>query len=248
MTRPRRPRTMQVEDHTFLPRFIDRDSVVVDLGAHLGAFSHAMIRAFGCRCLAVEARPDFYARIPPDPRLETIHAAVVAEPGEVTLNLCSISMGASVGEFRDAAVTGRVTVPGLTLADLLDRLGGDEVALLKMDIEGAELAVLENAPSEVLSQFGQMTVEFHEFRGLMRRRDVRRVRCRLRRLGFAPVKFFEPHNIDLLFINRRRCPVGWGELFFLRGVVGFGLRLPRTLYRRLRRAASGVLRPIVRRR
>jgi Methyltransferase FkbM domain len=64
-----------------------------------------------------------------------------------------------------------------------------EIDLLKLDIERAELDVIDSIDGETLGRIRQITVEFHDFfyPGMARR--IQAVKQRLRRAGFATFVF-----------------------------------------------------------
>ncbi len=47
--------TERICNHTFVPRLINADSIVLDLGANRGEFSHGIIERFGCRVVSARA-------------------------------------------------------------------------------------------------------------------------------------------------------------------------------------------------
>jgi hypothetical protein len=74
------------------------------------------------------------------------------------------------------------------------------VDLIKMDIEGAELDVLESAPTELLQSIRQLTIEFHEFVYPQSRARIEALKKRFRHLGFWVVDFSRT-NYDVLFVH-----------------------------------------------
>src|SRR6185312_12107868 len=81
--------TIDICNHSFLPRFIDSGSVVVDLGANHGDFSHAIMQRFGCRVVAVEPVEELFHGIERDPKLELLPLAVGAKDQTITMNVFS---------------------------------------------------------------------------------------------------------------------------------------------------------------
>src|SRR5215212_3687717 len=78
---------MSLRGHHFLATAINPDSVVVDLGAHLGEFSSEMSTRFGCRCYAVEAHPGLHERIAETPLVRKFNYAVGASDDPVRLRI-----------------------------------------------------------------------------------------------------------------------------------------------------------------
>ena len=71
------------------------------------------------------------------------------------------------GRFVKQGIRGAESVPGcVTLAEAIaaDGYGGRTDLVLKMDVEGAEWAVLDEVSSGTLGQFVQIVIEFHRLR------------------------------------------------------------------------------------
>jgi hypothetical protein len=98
-----------------------------------------------------------------------------------------------------------VKVPAVEFSEAIKRLGG-RLDLIKMDVEGAEIGILENASVSDLASCGQMTVEFHDKRPPFTRRDVDRVCRRMRAEGYAIVMANWPKFDDVLFVNLKSVP------------------------------------------
>ena len=58
------------------------------------------------------------------------------------------------------------------------------VDLVKVDVEGAEMGMLQNANASDLASCGQLTVEFHDKRPPLTRSDIDRVCERMRSEGY----------------------------------------------------------------
>jgi FkbM family methyltransferase len=64
---------------------------------------------------------------------------------------------------KDSAI--RLRVEGRHLGRLLLELGVAEIEVLKLDIEGAELEVIDSLSDDFFHNVGQLTIEFHDFLG-----------------------------------------------------------------------------------
>ena len=220
--------------HLFAPG-LGPGSVVVDAGAHVGEFSREMIERFGCLCYALEPVPELYARIPEAPRLRRFALALGGSDGEAVLHLSGNPQANSVQAGIASAFgdRGTVTVRLASLESFLAQTGIEGPDLLKLDIEGSEIAVLESTRDETLKRIGQITVEFHDFLpGFADRRLIAALKRRLGRAGFTCVVLSRPSGDhgDTLFINRRRHRLGPGQrlhLFLMRHVT---LELRRLLH------------------
>jgi FkbM family methyltransferase len=194
----------RVRGHTISILGLGAESIVVDAGAHRGEFSRLLSERFGCRCLLVEANPELADILRRETSADVVVAALAGEDGTAQFRFRENIEGGSVfprtGD-RDIRAT---TVETMTLETLLERSRLQAVDVLKLDIEGAEFAVLQSAAAQTLAGIGQITVEFHDFlpefsdRGLFEH-----ARRRLDEIGFAccPISF-RTHG-DVLFLNRR---------------------------------------------
>jgi FkbM family methyltransferase len=206
-------------DHSLHARFLGPDSLVLDLGANVGAFAAEMIERFGCRCIAVEPSPELFARIPEHARLAKHHLAIAPHDGPVDFHLSEVPVAGSLA-YRPAAHSDTVRVPGRTLEGFIDSLGlAGRIDLVKMDIEGAEVAVLDGCSDRFLASLGQLTVEFHDHVGQVSPADIRQLIARLERLGFRTFRRFLGCYYDTLFLNQRLCPLLPGEDFWYRHIV-----------------------------
>jgi FkbM family methyltransferase len=151
--------------------------LVLDCGANVGAIT-AILAETGADVLAFEPDPFAFAalsaRFADHPRVTLVNAAVGASAGTVRLmraaNFEDNPTGASVkstilqgGRAIDAS--NGFDVPLISFPDLIREkiAAGREVAFVKMDIEGAELEILEVLDRDgLLAQIRVIVVETHE--------------------------------------------------------------------------------------
>jgi FkbM family methyltransferase len=127
--------------------------VAIDCGANVGSITELLART-GADVHAFEPHPAAFARlcerIAPYPNARAVQACITATPGPVRLHLhkwdkedpAHWSTGASIiPEKRNLAADSALTVDGISLVDFIRELDRP-VKILKMDIEGAEVAVL----------------------------------------------------------------------------------------------------------
>src|SRR5439155_24618010 len=110
----------------------------------------------------------------------------------------------------------QIDVPAKTLEQVAADLGLSAIDVLKLDIEGSEVEVLDACSDEFLGRVGQIALELHDFTGQVSPADVARVLGRLERLGFLIIKMARTSYIDTLAINRNRCPLSAAECLYLR--------------------------------
>ncbi len=227
---------VEIRGHHLYAPGLGPTSVVVDAGAHKGEFSHAIGERFGALCLALEPVPELCAQIAEGPRLRRFNVALAGADGETVLHLSENPEANSVHPEIAAGQgpRGTLTVRTTTLESLLREAGVEGADLLKLDVEGAELAVLAATGDETLGRLRQITVEIHDFvPGFRDRRPVAELKERLRRLGFTCVVLSWPasNHSDTLFLNRRQIGLAPGQrlhLFLLRHLT---LKLRRALHR-----------------
>lgn len=135
--------------------YVEEGSVVWDVGANVGILSLAAAQRGG-DVLAIEPDPWLYSllratqqhRANRQMSLEPLCAAISAEPGIASLAIAQRGRASSFlekfdGRSQTGGVRSSCLVPVLTL-DLLLR-GRPKPTLVKIDVEGAETAVLEGA-------------------------------------------------------------------------------------------------------
>jgi FkbM family methyltransferase len=186
----------------------DKPPLVFDLGANRGDFSRSLAAEFGGEFRLVEANPDLVAEIRANTSFTVVHAAVGATHQTVVFNIAANDEGSSVLDLPENSAynsvrTGTIEVEQIPLEDFL--LGeGRPVDLLKLDIEGAEVAALGGLTSATLESVAQITVEFHcdpSF-GFGGADAVARFLSRCRRSGFFILDFSAPRKMDVLLLNR----------------------------------------------
>jgi len=132
---------------------------VIDGGANRGAFTDAFLRLHNPeRVILVEAIPELAGKLrtrcASDPRLAVVAAALSDRNGEARFeinrseassSLLPIDSRNSKWFARDLTVAKTVTVPTVTLPELMTQQGIQSVDLLKLDLQGAERLVLTGA-------------------------------------------------------------------------------------------------------
>ena len=188
--------------HTVLAYPAASKPVVADCGAHKGEFSAAVNRAWGAVCHAAEPTPGLFRGLAIAPPGKAYNFAIFGTDGHVSFKLSDNPEASSIVEEGD---NGSVQVQARSLSGFLGDIG--HVDLLKMDIEGAEIAAFDNLSDADLQRIGQITVEFHDFCGAASVSDVKRIIQRLKRCGFYAFKFSFFTRGDMLFVNSRLAPM-----------------------------------------
>jgi hypothetical protein len=96
-------------------------------------------------------------------------------------------------------------VEGLTFQRFMEICRIEQINLMKVDIEGSEVELLETLPNDILDRIDQMSVGFHDFKPEF---DLTgKVRAALNRpigLGWLPIVFSRRDNSDVLLINQNK--------------------------------------------
>ncbi len=171
----RGPMDIWIAKETYLDRFYERYGTpigdgwaIVDVGAGIGdwsiyaAWNHPTNQVF-----AFEPFPESIELLRDNLRLNGI-ANVQAFPEAISGHSGSLALDLSSGEplqFSTEAMAASgetLSVPSLSLADALKRLGIDRCDLLKLDCEGAEYDILFEAPDQVFGRIERLVMEYHD--------------------------------------------------------------------------------------
>lgn len=217
--------------HTLCSNYLNWSSNVLDLGANCGLFAVKIVERFGCHCVAIEPSPIPFNSIKANDRITKIQAAIGGRSGV---------MGFRVDDQNELASSlsdeGNIKVRVETLPEILRSLGCDRVDLLKVDIEGEEIAMLENCSDDFLrARIGQMSIEFHDFCNYYPAGVVSKTIDRLNRLGFASVRMSRIGHQDTWFINRNMYQISNLELACARHITRNWFGLKRVIARNLER-------------
>lgn len=189
-----------VEDYALPTISWGEVKTVIDCGANIGAFTLWALSRAPCRVLAVEPSRTCFATLRSnlerfEVRVSMLQAAVGATRGPTLLYDTPASPSATT---TAAARTPRARphdVEQVTLADVIARAGFAHVDLLKIDIEGAERAVLADVDPGVLERVGTVVVECHPHVGS----DADTVSRSLRRCGMEVLR--DPY--DRMLVGHR---------------------------------------------
>ncbi len=167
---------------------------IIDAGAHVGVATHYFKHRYPrARVLALEANPATFALLRENishnclDNVQALHAALAPVAG--TIPFYASGSDEEPGSWGDSVIqqpwhegdqAAQIQVPAITLSSLLT----EPVDLLKLDIEGLETAVLEEAAPR-LQVVRRVILEFHGTRhnpgnSISRLTDI------LRETGFTP--------------------------------------------------------------
>ncbi len=161
-----------------------RDTVL-DVGANIGTFAlYMQWRAFGVRVHCFEPASETRQRLKQNVEANGLQPFVSLHPvavsdrrGEAELKAGRKSDVRSFFASSDSRDGPGEVVRCVRLDEALAECGVGRVDLLKIDVEGAELEIVEGAPAEVWQKIDRVALEFHDtFRPGCRDRVLRVLR------------------------------------------------------------------------
>jgi FkbM family methyltransferase len=135
----------------FLARHYDVPEVrtahqIIDVGANIGLFSYfARWQNPNAQIIAIEADPGTAKILQTNiegQRTEVLNCAASDQSGTANFYSCSVSGWSSLYRVRGASAGEPVQVPAMKLSRLLRDRGIQHIGALKIDVEGAEYAIL----------------------------------------------------------------------------------------------------------
>ena len=157
----------QVYDDARIP--ICAGDVVVDMGAHIGAFAVRAARlAQGGKVYAYEASSKNFALLTENRKLNNLGNLYIEN--SAVSNRCGMMPFYTPSDNRILGSLLQTTsgyvemVPTTTFSDIITKHAIKQIDFLKIDVEGAEFDILFTNPNETLSKTRQIVMEFHEFK------------------------------------------------------------------------------------
>nr|MDO8133537.1 FkbM family methyltransferase [Candidatus Njordarchaeum guaymaensis] len=149
------------------PNFeIEPADIVVDIGAHIGAFSvYAAMKAHKGEVYSYEPGKGNYHMLLKNKilnNLDNIHPfnlAISDKRGSLDFYIGSDNV---VNSIYGNGSGKRIRVQAVTIEDILARNNLDKIDYLKMDAEGAEYNIILRMPSETLGRIDKLAVEYHD--------------------------------------------------------------------------------------
>jgi FkbM family methyltransferase len=181
-----------------------RFDYVLDIGAHVGAFTAWVTARSKCRILALEPNPATRALL--EANVKRLHLgdrvavrgwALAGGPGVRRLRPDADS--AASGLVLDVAI-GDVQVEAVDLAGAIAAAGFPHVDVVKMDIEGAEYEVFESGAAGMIQTPDYWVVECHPVDGI----PIDSVERALESAGYEVAIVVKPYGQQLVIGRRPR--------------------------------------------
>ncbi len=146
--------------------------IVIDVGGFIGDFALYAVKRLNARQVIVcEPAPRNWALLLKNISNNHYEDRIVPVNKAVTVNGESVMMNIDAPDEYQSMVSAHsgseatTTVPGVSLSQLLREHYIEGVDLLKMDVEGAEYAILDGTPSDVFSRIRNIVFEYHDIEG-----------------------------------------------------------------------------------
>jgi hypothetical protein len=108
-------------------------------------------------------------------------------------------------------------VDGITFQRFMETCRIEQTNLMKVDIEGSEVELLQTLPNDILDRIDQMTAAFHDFKTEFELTSkVKAALNRLIDLGWLPIVFSRRDNSDVLLINRKELDLSSVQFAYLK--------------------------------
>jgi len=150
---------------------VEDGAVVVDVGAHIGAFAAFAARAAkDVAVLAFEPHPENFELLTSNlarnglTQVRAQNCGVAGSKGSRDLHVSTNPAGHSL-HIAEPGRNDAMPVPTVTLADVLAMHALPAIDLLKMDCEGAEYEILEAAVPDALRRVRRIAMEAHRLDG-----------------------------------------------------------------------------------
>lgn len=225
-------RIARVCNHSFVSDILERNSIVFDCGSNRGEFYSWFKKRPEVIIHAFEPDPRFFKELPNQTNVIKHNLALSADGRDICLRLGNDKCSSEF--YVEHSKQNCLKVQSTTLDSFCESSHICSIDLLKLDIEGAELELLQKTSDKLLRSIRQITVEFHDFLSPGDKPVIFDCIKRLKSLNFVVFKFSWNDHSDILFINRNLVNLPLSE-FFLFYLTKY--------YRGARRAIKHLLTP-----
>jgi len=185
---------------------LNKNSVVVDIGAHEGIFSLSCAR-FSNKIYAFEPDPENFATfknnltLNPDLKINLYNFAIASGRGKRKFYSRPDRVSGGLISWFDPLKSGAkvISVDSVALENIFTIISERNIELLKIDCEGAEFEIFENLSAKYLKKIKTIAMEIHEAAG-----SVVSLEKKLVESGFKIISFFRPTPIEKIIVARRK--------------------------------------------
>tara|TARA_B100000953_G_scaffold213581_1_gene176529 strand:+ start:1018 stop:1938 length:921 start_codon:yes stop_codon:yes gene_type:complete len=169
-----------------------KDNTVIDIGANIGDTAIFFAHNGAKRIIGVE---------PFHKNFEVAEKNVNANKLTDTIVLIKAGCGSKTGSVKidpgyDSSIESRLVdfnegeyVPVITLQDIIQKYSIPIGSALKIDCEGCEYDIIENTPSNIISHFNHIQIEYHS--------GYRSLKRKLESIGYDVI-ITKPHATDVV--------------------------------------------------
>jgi len=211
----------RIGDHWVLVKDLNNQSIIIDLGSNKGVFTKQIQALYQSQCYAIEANADLYELLLEE-KITAFNYAVTAANGPIEFYISTNAEASSlINNFENVwGLEKKVTVEGISFQSLLKKLHLENkvIEIVKIDIEGAELELIESLNDDDVKNIKQITIEFHDWiNKALHERTVAAIK-KLINLGFSAYTDTPHHNnaVEMLFLNQRLMDAHVKASFYLK--------------------------------
>ena len=206
-----------INTHTAIYDALSNDSVVLDLGASQGAFSKQLKRKVNCVIHQVEANPELYNKLIILDKTISYNLAISNSNSKVAFYISDHPSSSSLRSDKKTNYTSKINIQCRSLQTFVKENKIQNIDLLKIDVEGAEIDILLAVDEILMDRISQISVEFHEkqFDTIKEIPKINAVINQLKSYGMFVINFTKPHYSDVLIVNLNHIPINIFKRFIL---------------------------------
>ena len=184
----------------YTPRYlpIEKNDVVVDIGANIGVFTVYAASRTQNTVYAVEPSSDNFQALKQNIRSNglknviPLRFAVSDKSGEELFFDLGASQHHRLKKVIRDATEKYVAVPSITLQDLMDSYQIEQIDFLKLDCEGAEEAICQSTSNTYLSRVQKIAMEFHDHLTQSNHNELQKL---LEKAGFSTRVYWDGKSV-----------------------------------------------------
>lgn len=154
---------------------------VLDIGANIGLFTELALKKGASQVISVELNENainIFEKIHSGKEnVKLVKKAVYDKTGEINIYTDpNNSLVGSVFQDHTSGLSETIIVPSISIDDLINEFGLEEVGLIKIDVEGSEYAIFDGMSDNTLNKINNIILEFHDnFGGRLRDSIIKRL-------------------------------------------------------------------------